>query len=136
MKNLCIYQDVRKVGAFHIEIQKYPVIHILFVERRGPVIYLVVLKKGVTWHAHLYYTILPYVLPHIGKTNTHSSPLLPTPLPQSQVQTSPFLMHANEYALSLLSLGNQTCLCLSMLWNHASCREFRMILGLCTMVFS
>ena len=47
-------------------------------------------------------------------------------------------MHANEYVLSSLSLGHETCLSLSMHWSHASGRKFRMIPGLCTMyeVFS
>ena len=32
-------------------------IHILFVEKRGPIIYLAALKKGAIWHAHPYYAI-------------------------------------------------------------------------------
>ena len=35
-----------KSGAFHIGIKKNLVIHILFVEKRGPIIYLAALKKG------------------------------------------------------------------------------------------
>ena len=49
------------------------------------------------------------------------------------IQASPFLMHAHEYALSLLSLGHRTCLSLSMCWSHASGQEFRMVPGLYTM---
>ena len=54
---MCIYQDVRKNGAFHIGIQKNGAIHILFVEKRGPIIYLAELKKGAIRHAHPYYAI-------------------------------------------------------------------------------
>ena len=61
----------------------------------------------------------------------HPTPQTP-PTPYS-IQASPFLMHAHEYALSLLSLGRRTCLSLSMCWSHASGQEFRMIPGLCTM---
>ena len=45
----------QKNGAFHIRIQKNRAIHILFVEKRGPVIYLAALTKGAIWHAHPYY---------------------------------------------------------------------------------
>ena len=44
-------------GAFHIGIQKNRVIHILFVEKRGPIIYLAALKKGAIRHAHPYYAL-------------------------------------------------------------------------------
>ena len=54
---MCIYQDVRKNGPFHIGNQKNRAIHILFVEKRGPIIYLAVLKKGAIRHAHPYYAI-------------------------------------------------------------------------------
>ena len=54
---MCIYRDVRKSGAFHIPIKKNWVSHILFVEKRGPIIYLAVLKKGAIRHAHPYYAI-------------------------------------------------------------------------------
>ena len=47
----------QKCGAFHIGIQKNRVIHILFVEKRGPIIYLAALKKGAIRHAHPYYAI-------------------------------------------------------------------------------
>ena len=47
----------QKNGAFHIRIQKKWAIHILFVEKRGPIIYLAVLKKGAIWHTHPYYAI-------------------------------------------------------------------------------
>ena len=43
----------------------------------------------------------------------------------ARTHASPFLMHTNEYALSLLPLGNWTCLSLSSRWSHASGREFR-----------
>ena len=36
----------QKSGAFHIGIQKNRVIHILFVEKRGPILYLAALKRG------------------------------------------------------------------------------------------
>ena len=57
----------QKNGAFHIGIQKNRVIHILFVEKRGQIIYLAALKKGAIWHAHPYYAIyrkLPLPPPH------------------------------------------------------------------------
>ena len=41
----------QKNGAFHIGIQKNWAIHILFVEKRGPIIYLAALKKGAIRHA-------------------------------------------------------------------------------------
>ena len=49
----------QKNGAFHIGIQKNRAIHIhvLFVEKRGPIIYLAALKKGAIRHAHPYYAI-------------------------------------------------------------------------------
>ena len=46
-----------KNGVFHIGIQKNWAIHILFVEKRGPIIYLGVLEKGAIQHAHPYYAI-------------------------------------------------------------------------------
>ena len=47
----------QKNGAFHTGIQKNRAIHILFVEKRGPIIYLAALKKGAIRHAHPYYAI-------------------------------------------------------------------------------
>ena len=47
----------QKNGAFHIGIQKNRAIHILFVEKRGPIIYLTALKKWAIRHAHPYYAI-------------------------------------------------------------------------------
>ena len=47
----------QKNGAFHIGIQKNRAIHILFVEKRGPIIYLAALKKGAIRHANPYYAI-------------------------------------------------------------------------------
>ena len=44
----------QKNGAFHIGIQRNWAIHIPFVEKRGPIIYLAVLKKGAIRHAHPY----------------------------------------------------------------------------------
>ena len=54
---MCIYHDVKKNGAFQIGIQKNWAIHIFLVEKRGPIIYLAVLKKGAIRHAHPYYDI-------------------------------------------------------------------------------
>ena len=46
----------QKNGAFHIGIQKNRAIHILFVEKRGPIIYLAALKKGaIRQRTHPYY---------------------------------------------------------------------------------
>ena len=45
----------QKNGAFHIGIQKIWAIHILSVEKRGPIIYLAALKRGAIRHAHPYY---------------------------------------------------------------------------------
>ena len=42
---MCIYQGVRKNGVSHIGIRKKKVIHILFIEKRGPIIYLAGLKR-------------------------------------------------------------------------------------------
>ena len=47
----------QKSGAFHMGIQKNRVIHILLVEKRGPIIYLAALKRGAIRHAHPYYTM-------------------------------------------------------------------------------
>ena len=47
----------QKNGTFHTGIQKNWAIHILFVEKKGPVIYLAALKKGAIRHAHPYYAI-------------------------------------------------------------------------------
>ena len=53
----------QKSGAFHIGIQKNRVIHIRFVEKRGPIIYLAALKKGAIQHAHPYYAIYKKLSP-------------------------------------------------------------------------
>ena len=53
----------QKNGAFHIGIQKNRAIHILFVEKRGPIIYLAALKKGAIRHAHPYCAIYRKVTP-------------------------------------------------------------------------
>ena len=76
---MCIYQDVRKNGAFHIGIQKNRAIHILFVEKRGPIIYLAALKKGAIRHAHPYYAIYRKLPPEVqtrreGSRNRQSRP--------------------------------------------------------------
>ena len=47
----------QKNGVFHIGIQKNRAIRILFVEKRGPIIYLVALKKGAIRRVHPYYAI-------------------------------------------------------------------------------
>ena len=60
----------QKNGAFHKGIQKNRAIHILFVEKRGPIIYLAALKKGAIRHTHPYYAIyrkLPPLPPPQGK---------------------------------------------------------------------
>ena len=54
-------------GAFHIPIKKKWVSHILFVEKRGLIIYLAALKKGAIRHTHPHYAIyrkLPPPPPH------------------------------------------------------------------------
>ena len=56
----------QKNGAFHTGIQKNRAIHILFVEKRGPIIYLAVLKKGAIRHAHPYYAIYRNLHPRPG----------------------------------------------------------------------
>ena len=62
-ENIRIYRDVRKVGAFHIRIQKIRLSHILFVENRGGGvggpnhIPGSAEKKGAIRHAHPYYAI-------------------------------------------------------------------------------
>ena len=53
----------RKNGAFYTGIQKNRAIHILFVEKRGPIIYLAALKKGAIRHAHAIYRKLPPLPP-------------------------------------------------------------------------
>ena len=47
----------QKNRAFHMGIQKNRAFHILFVEKRGAIIYLAALKKGAIRHAHPYYAI-------------------------------------------------------------------------------
>ena len=47
----------QKSGAFHIRIKKNRVSHILFVEKKGLIIYLAALKKGAIWHVYPYYAI-------------------------------------------------------------------------------
>ena len=49
--------ECQKNGACHTGIQKNRAIHILFVEKRGPIIYLAALKKGAFRHAHPYYAL-------------------------------------------------------------------------------
>ena len=53
----------QKNGAFHTGIQKNRAIHILFVEKSGPIIYLAALKKGAIRHEHPYYAIYRKLLP-------------------------------------------------------------------------
>ena len=48
----------QKNGVFHIGIQKKWVIHIFFVEKRGPIIYLAVLKRGL-FGTHI--RTMPYI---------------------------------------------------------------------------
>ena len=54
---ICAYTRMSEKWAFYIGIQKNRVIYILFVEKRGPIIYLAALKKGAIRHAHPYYAI-------------------------------------------------------------------------------
>ena len=56
MENMLIPR-CQKSGAFHIRIQKNRVSHILFVDKRGLIIYLAALKKGAIRHAQPYYAI-------------------------------------------------------------------------------
>ena len=51
-KNICIYRDVRKAGPFTYESRKIRPAIILFVEKRGLIMYLTALKKGAIRHAH------------------------------------------------------------------------------------
>ena len=55
---MCIYWDIKKSEVFQIPVKKNWVSHILFVEKRGPIIYLAGLKKGAIWHAHPYYAYI------------------------------------------------------------------------------
>ena len=57
-KNYTHLLGCQKSGAFQIRIKKNRVSHILFVEKRGLIIYLAVLKKGAIRHAHPYYVIV------------------------------------------------------------------------------
>ena len=56
-QNIRIYKDVRKVGPFTYKSRNNRVCHILFVQKRGPIIYLTGLKRGAIRHAHPYYVI-------------------------------------------------------------------------------
>ena len=56
-RKICAYTRMSEKWAFHIGIQKNQAIHILFVEKRGPIIYLAALKRGAIRHAHPYYAI-------------------------------------------------------------------------------
>ena len=76
---MCIYRDFRKSGAFHIRIKKNWVSHILFVEKRGPIIYLAALKKGAIRHAHPYYAIY---------RKLHSPPPPPRPEGKDVISTN------------------------------------------------
>ena len=71
----------QKNGAFHIGIQKNRVIHILFVEKRGPIIYLAVLKKGAIRHAHQYYAIYRKLPLHTPRPPPSPHPPPPPPPP-------------------------------------------------------
>ena len=46
-----------KWGLSHTNQEKNGVSHILFVEKRGLIIYMAALKKGAIRHAHPYYAI-------------------------------------------------------------------------------
>ena len=69
----------QKSGAFHIRIKKNRVSHILFVEKRGPIIYLAALKKGAILHAHPHYVIYRKLTP----------PPPPPPSPSTAVAVRP-----------------------------------------------
>ena len=53
----------QKSGPFHIPLKKHRVSHILFVEKRGLIIYLAGLKKGAIRNAHPFYAIYRKVPP-------------------------------------------------------------------------
>ena len=78
----------QKNGAFHIGIQKNRAIHILFVEKRGPIIYLAALKKGAipartSVLCHIYRKLPPAPTPptppppHPTHTHTHEPEIRP-----------------------------------------------------------
>ena len=86
----------QKNRAFHIGIQKNGAIHILFVEKRGPIIYLTALKKGAIWHAHPYYAIYRK-LPPPPEVKTFFVKLVP----------GVHLFRPNLWGLSYFLRGNQ-----------------------------
>ena len=60
MVKLGVIVDIKgcqKSRAFHIRIKKNGVSHIVFVEKKGLIIYLAALKKGAIRHAHPYHAI-------------------------------------------------------------------------------
>ena len=73
----------QKNEAFHKGIQKNRVIRILFVGKRGPIIYLAALKKRAIRHAHRYYAInrkLPLHTPPpapVGNPLVAKNPIIP-----------------------------------------------------------
>ena len=83
--------ECQKNGAFHIRIQKNRVIHILFVEKRGPIIYLAALKKGAIRHAHPYYAIYRKLL---------FPPLPPPPRPPPHPPPPPPHRGINKYEMT------------------------------------
>ena len=78
-KNMCIYQDVRKMVSFTQESRKIGLFIYFFVEERGPIIYLATLKKVAIQHAHPYYAIyrkLPTPSPRFPPIIIHSYELI------------------------------------------------------------
>ena len=61
----------QKKWAFHIGLQKNRVIHIIFVEKRRPIIYLEALKKRAIRHAHLYYALYRKLPPPRPPPSSH-----------------------------------------------------------------
>ena len=56
-RKICAYTRMSEKWGLSDRNPEKSAIHILFVEKRGPIIYLAVLKKGAIRHAHPYYAI-------------------------------------------------------------------------------
>ena len=73
-QKICVYTKLsEKWGLSHRNPEKIGSFILLFIEKRGPVIYLAALKKGAIRHAHPYYAIYRSYPP--------PPPPLRTPLP-------------------------------------------------------
>ena len=102
----------QKNGAFHIGIQKNRAIHILFVEKRGPIIYLAALKKGAIRLAHPYYAIYRKLPPPPPAPHPHPHPSAHPCSPWVSLLAKEVLSYFSRKQIMRLAIRNHRRTCL------------------------